>query len=80
MKKIYIITLLFLFTGSLFAQELASISGRIYDQETNQVLAFASIVLKTKPGETIIAGAISEENGRFSIVGIPQGEYTVNGG
>jgi outer membrane receptor protein involved in Fe transport len=58
-----------------FAQNGASISGRIFDGETNQALPFASVTLNI--GNNIISGTISGEDGRFLFSGIEKGNYVV---
>ncbi|MCW0484839.1 outer membrane beta-barrel family protein [Gaoshiqia sediminis] len=58
-----------------FAQNGATISGRIYDGETNQPLPFASITINIE--NNIISGTISDEDGRFSFSGIEKENYIV---
>ena len=74
--KINFLILFSLFISiSIFAQNGATISGRIFDKETNEHLPFATITLNS--GNEIISGAISVDDGRFVLSGIPQGEYLV---
>ncbi len=75
MKRFLCALFLFSFTISIFAQNGANISGRVFDNETNQTLPFATITLNS--GQTIVSGTISDEDGRFVFSGVPQGEYLV---
>lgn len=73
-----IIIAVFLFVGiNAFAQNGATVSGRIFDGETNQALPFASVTINSAENNSIISGTISDENGRFVISGIAKGEYVV---
>jgi hypothetical protein len=57
---------------SLMAQGTGRITGRITDQKSGQPLGFANIVIL---GTSL--GAMSLEDGQFTISGIPLGTYTV---
>lgn len=74
MKFTSVLILLFLSLHS-FSQNDATISGRIFDSQTNEVLPFVSITLIK--GTVIENGAISGQDGRFLFSGIPEGDYTV---
>lgn len=64
-----------IFSSAIFAQNGASISGRIFDEGTNQILPFASVTLNA--GEQLIGGAISDIDGRFILSGIKEGNYSI---
>lgn len=74
MKFTSVLILLFLSLHS-FSQNDATISGRIFDSQTNEVLPFVSVTLIK--GTVIENGAISGQDGRFLFSGIPEGDYTV---
>ncbi len=52
-----------------------SISGKVIDKKTNEVIPYASITIKD--GTKIISGAITKENGIFSITNLALQELTV---
>jgi outer membrane receptor protein involved in Fe transport len=75
MKEIILLAIVAFFSTSLSAQNNATISGRVFDDGTNEPLPFVSVTLNS--GEIIIAGAISGDDGRFVISGIANGNYIV---
>jgi outer membrane receptor for ferrienterochelin and colicins len=70
MKKISITLLLNLFYSLLFSQGTGSVSGKITDKETNEVLPGATIALK---GTTVIVTA--KKDGSFRIDKVLPGDY-----
>lgn len=64
-------------TFSSLGQETASISGLVLDGQSKQALPFATIIIKQKADSTLVSGTVSDVEGRFSIVGIPNGNYQV---
>ena len=67
--------LLFILTGfSGFSQQnKAKITGTIQEKSTGNPLGFASVAIYS-PSDSLVAGGISEENGKFS-VDVPFGSY-----
>lgn len=65
--------LLMLFTHHSFAQQRATISGRVIEQGTTFVLPSASVVLQAE-GE-IFSGTLTDAEGHFVLTGIPPGTY-----
>ncbi|PZR16193.1 MAG: TonB-dependent receptor [Flavobacterium psychrophilum] len=60
---------------TMAAQNTGSISGKIIDSKTKEALPYVSIVLKENG--TVTGGGISEENGTFTIKGLPLKNYAV---
>ena len=59
------------------AQEI-TISGRVTEADTEVPLAFATATInETTPG-TLVSGAVCDAEGRFTFIGMFQGEYTVS--
>jgi hypothetical protein len=75
MKFQLILILWLVFSAGLFAQNSATVSGRVFDHGTDQPLPFASVTLNT--GTKTVAGTISGEDGRFVFSGVAKGEYKV---
>ncbi|MFC2113704.1 carboxypeptidase-like regulatory domain-containing protein, partial [Bacteroidota bacterium] len=51
------------------------ISGRLVDESTSEPLVFATVSVHQSPSGELITGAVTSDEGRFEIIGIPQGEY-----
>jgi hypothetical protein len=62
---------------NIFSQGTASVSGRVIDKTMNQPLAYATITLHNMPDSNILAGILSDEQGRFVFTGIKKGNYTI---
>jgi len=62
----------------VFAQNTAvSVSGVVKSKATKLPMPYASIVLKTAKDSLFAAGAISGDDGRFTIAGIAPGNYVL---
>ncbi len=57
---------------------LGQISGQVYDESTQEGLAFASLLISSLPDSTISFGAITDINGSFVLKDIPQGKYKIH--
>ncbi len=71
MRNFSIAIFFFLIPALVFAQK-GSVRGNIYDKETAQPVAFASVAL-----EGASMGANSDINGFFSIMDVPVGKYNL---
>jgi len=68
-----LVTLLFLFTSSLFAQH--TVKGKLVT-ETNEPVAFANVILlNAKDSTSVYRGTISEDNGEFWLQEIASNDY-----
>ncbi len=86
MKSTHILLLIFL-TFGLQAQRGArngggkgfkvSIVGQLLDESTNLPLAYATISLFSKVDSSLVAGALSDDNGKFSLESSPGKYYGV---
>lgn len=75
-------TLLFLFPLLLIvfpvlAQSEATLSGRVVETETGQALPYVTVVLNTEAAGDLVAGTVTDAEGRFVLAGIPTGSYTL---
>ena len=70
---------LFFYNLVSFAQEII-ISGKIVDQQNEEVLPFSTISLIEKDSEKLITGAVSDGEGRFEISGDLKGKYILKVG
>jgi len=89
MKKLFSLSILLIFFGSINAQFpgfgggnkgpkiKGKITGQIIDSLTNEKIGFATVVL-SKAGKTKeINGVLTEENGKFKMTDIKTGKYDV---
>ncbi len=84
MKLIYQKTILFFFylcCLTIIAQPsnnttLGSVKGKVIDKNLNQPISYASIIVSDNTNK-IITGGITAEDGAFSILNIPSGNYTL---
>jgi hypothetical protein len=72
-KVITIILLLGSFIGGVSAQHI-ELKGRVREAKSNESLAFVNVVLQT-PDSAFVTGAVSDDNGKFTIPAIPPGDY-----
>ncbi|MDR0370266.1 MAG: TonB-dependent receptor family protein [Prevotellaceae bacterium] len=72
MKKILFSILLFCAHLPMHA---ADIKGKIVEATTNRPLDFVNVVLSAPDSETIIAGAVSDIDGNFTIPSVKNGTY-----
>ena len=70
MRTVTTLALIF-FVNLLFAQEQASITGNIFD-DNNQTIPFASIYI-----EALNKGTAADENGFYKLENIPSGTWTL---
>lgn len=75
MKKQFLFAVLTLFFGQLFSQ--SSISGVVIDGDFNEPLAFANVVVREMGQSETIAGAITDFEGRYSLIISQRGIYEV---
>jgi outer membrane receptor protein involved in Fe transport len=52
-----------------------TISGTIVDEDTKTPLGYVNVVLKSVQDSTIVNGTLSNEKGKFTIVGVKPGKY-----
>ena len=91
MKKLFLLVFVFstIFSTS-FAQQMqgnmppqvarpaiGSVTGRVYDKETKELLLYAVIEINSIRENKVVAGGVSDEKGSFSITQIPVGKMTL---
>ncbi|MET6991678.1 carboxypeptidase regulatory-like domain-containing protein [Sediminicola arcticus] len=52
---------------TLLAQEKITITGQLLEESTNEPLSFANVSVTNSATNTLVTGAITDENGRFKI-------------
>ena len=77
-KSIFFLMLLVFLVQLAYAQGDAVISGRVFDATNHEPLAFATVTLNQSADAKLLSGTITNEEGRFTIIGIPQGYYFIN--
>jgi outer membrane receptor protein involved in Fe transport len=53
------------------------VQGSVKDQSTGSALPSVNVVLMHTTDSSIVTGAVTDENGKFSVTGIPAGTYVV---
>ncbi|WP_298117465.1 outer membrane beta-barrel protein [Flavobacterium sp.] len=77
-KILLLVTFLVLSVTNLIAQNKSvTLSGNTKDKSTKLALSFVNVVLKTSKEATLIAGTITNEEGRFSLANIKSGNYVL---
>lgn len=75
MRTIFICYLSIFLSFGLFAQNKATVSGRIFEKDTEIPLPFVTVGLQTSDSPTMLMGTLSDDDGRFVLDGITQGNY-----
>ncbi len=78
MRKAWLVLLQFFSVAFLSAQEDITIVGQLFDNETDETLPYANVSIYRIDGGSLVTGAITDEQGRFKIQGLPIGSYELN--
>jgi len=78
MKPTFIIFFLLILTLQAYSQGNATVSGRVVEQSTKNPIPFANVILLFDKNDKMLTGTITENDGRFVIKGINQGNYTIS--
>ncbi|MBX2826756.1 MAG: TonB-dependent receptor [Flavobacteriaceae bacterium] len=70
------LTLALLFSVITYAQSTYSVSGEIVDAN-DEGIPFANVLLLTASDSTLVKGAITSDNGNYSIENVEEGDYYV---
>ena len=76
--KNYIFLITFLFFGEILihAQLNTTISGQIIDMETRENIPYASVAVLSEKND-LVTGSITDNDGRFTIIGLEPGNYII---
>ncbi|MEZ5016072.1 MAG: outer membrane beta-barrel family protein [Flavipsychrobacter sp.] len=78
MKQFIITVLLSIVSIYTYAQTGdITVSGQIKEQKTDAVVSYSNVILKTEKDSAFVAGALTDEEGRFSLNNIQSGEYFI---
>ena len=77
MHKILIVILFFSSLTNAFSQSSVNVTGQLRDANTLENLAFANVTVQNSTDNSMVTGAITDDNGRFEILGLPTGKYTL---
>ncbi|MGK2862753.1 MAG: TonB-dependent receptor domain-containing protein [Chitinophagaceae bacterium] len=75
LQHLFVTCLLFCFNYPVFSQEKVTISGQLLDARTQDPLSFANASVHDLENDYLVTGAITDDKGRFEILGLPIGEY-----
>ncbi|HEX7070788.1 MAG TPA: TonB-dependent receptor [Rhodothermales bacterium] len=59
------------------AQTTGNVAGRVTDAASTQALGGASVAIRAASNDAIVAGAVSEADGTFSVESVPTGSYVL---
>jgi hypothetical protein len=76
MRKILIVLLFFFSITTAFSQSSVNVTGQLRDASTLENLAFTNITVQNATDNSMVTGAITDDNGRFEILGLSTGKYT----
>ena len=77
MHKILIVLLFFFSLTTTFSQSSVNVTGQLRDANTLENLAFANVTVQNATDNSMVTGAITDDNGRFEILGLSTGKYTL---
>ena len=77
MFRIFTSVILFLSMLNLFSQETVTVSGQLFDADSQESLPFANVAVHSFEDNTLVTGAMTDDNGRFEIQEIPLGKYEI---
>jgi len=78
LKTLFLLIVCLFATFSGISQTLTvTVSGLVKDNKTKQVLPFVNVLLKKSSDSSFYAGTISDENGRFVISKVKEGNYVL---
>lgn len=72
-----VLTLLFFGIGQVLSAQNSSLSGTVYD-ENEEAMAFAHVLLLQQQDSILVKGGTSDEQGKFLLEDIPEGNYILN--
>jgi len=76
MRKILLLLLVTtLFFAHAFSQKNGTVKGLAFDTITKQPVAGVTITLMQKKDSSLVSFTMADDNGRFELTGIPNGEY-----
>ena len=77
MKPFYLILFASIIAIQAYSQN-AVISGRVIEQSTKNPIPFANVILLADKSDKVLTGIITEDDGRFVLKGLNEGNYTIN--
>ncbi|HEX9876150.1 MAG TPA: carboxypeptidase regulatory-like domain-containing protein [Gammaproteobacteria bacterium] len=78
MRRIGTLASCLLLAISAHAQTEVTVSGRLIDALTLQPVPFAAVTVRAEPDGRTVTGVLSDENGRFIVSSLPEGQYVFN--
>ena len=72
----FILFVLLLFSA-MAATAQGLIKGRVLDKATGEPLSFVNVKISNQGSDALIKGAVTDTEGRFSIDGLKNGQYTL---
>ncbi len=73
--KIMLLAVAIVSSNGVYAQEKQSITGKLFEEKSNQAVPFATVALFKTSDSKIAGGSMSDENGVFNISPVIPGNY-----
>ncbi|WP_031428288.1 outer membrane beta-barrel family protein [Flavimarina sp. Hel_I_48] len=64
--------------GGAMAQNTISLTGKVVEGTTGQILPFVTVSVKSAETLSLITGTITDDSGRFNLTDLPTGNYSVD--
>jgi Outer membrane protein beta-barrel family/Carboxypeptidase regulatory-like domain/TonB-dependent Receptor Plug Domain len=77
MARLFVFFIVLALPAAAFAQCTAIISGRVLQVVDGAPIAFASVIVELASSGQSLSGALTSEDGRFRVQGLPPGEYRI---
>jgi hypothetical protein len=71
------VPVLFMLSCVALGQFEASVSGQVLDAATGEAVPFATVTVRESTTDSVITGVIADEQGRFTVAGLPEGRFQV---
>lgn len=78
MKIIYAVLWVFMLPPGLVVQaqsKTVTVSGLVKDKAAQTTLPYVNVVLKTEKDSAFVSGTVTDEQGRYTLTGIPANDY-----
>ncbi|MFA8344420.1 MAG: carboxypeptidase-like regulatory domain-containing protein, partial [Rhodothermaceae bacterium] len=73
--KSLLVLIILLSSITILANEKGTITGRVFDKETNEIVELANVFIVNQSNPQSVIGDVTNSEGKFEIKNIPFGNY-----